>query len=146
MKTNNNKSQSLFLSELNKSSFWRLAVDGNKQKTSNTSTFKINNGQELPEYAYGHLAWTLREPHSLNYFRKTALDVFSKKLDSELTLEFLKEVNSSIFPGIDHLNFSTDHFVKGVERTFGLFDSKYEESILKRQNEILLWPKNIEVY
>lgn len=107
-----------YIEELNKETFWRLFVDGDKQKVSNNACGNIY-GQEIKESLYGHLLWALREPHGLDYLRKTAIKLFSEDLNKEPTLDFLKELNSSAFPAIDHLKLVKDQFAINCEHFFG---------------------------
>ena len=120
-----------YIEALNQSSFWRLFVDGFKQRSD------YDGVEGALEYKYGHLFWATREPTGLNKIRQAARKLFSKNLKADLTFEFIQELHKEAYPFEDYLRIDSNYVAKGNERRFGVVRDKKEATALYyRSDEI----------
>jgi len=117
MSKNNNKYIKQYTSALERQSYWRLFIDGGRQK----SDFKTPNTLgEFKEYQLGHLLWALREPNGLRLLKETAKKLYSaENINQELTFEFLATVQRLSYPFEDHLRLAKAYVTDNTPRMFG---------------------------
>ena len=62
-----------YTSALSQDSYWRLFVDGFRQRNGN---FTGKNAGNFEENELGHLLWASREPNNLNLLKNAALKLY----------------------------------------------------------------------
>ncbi len=105
-----------YLETLNRQDYWRLFIDGFRQKDTYESTNSLGGFRESQ---LGSLLWSLREPNGLDALKQTALELYSKDLEQELTFEFMDKILKSAYPFKDHLRLATSYVSTNGERMFG---------------------------
>ena len=119
-----------YLAALSQGNYWRLFVDGFRQK----SNYKTENTLgKFVESELGHLLWALREPNGLNRLKQTAFKLFNEQLNEELTFEFIQQVLESAYPFEDHLRLTTGYLLKEGERTFGYISKDEDREWIKNR-------------
>jgi hypothetical protein len=76
-----------YTSALSQDSYWRLFVDGFKQRNG---ILTGKNAGNFEENELGHLLWASREPNNLNLLKNAALKLYSNEsITEELSFEFI---------------------------------------------------------
>lgn len=113
--------------------FWRLFVDGYRQRASFASQ---NNLGEFEEFHLGHFLWATREPSGLNILRESAKKLFGEALCEDVTFEFLEELHQLSYPFEDHLRLAKG-YLKDGQRYFGYIEDVSEKEWIDARAEAL---------
>lgn len=128
---------SSYLESLNQQNFWRLFVDGARQKTSFTSMNKMGDFEEVQ---LGHFLWVTREPNGLNKLKEAAKELYTHNLNVDLSFKFIEDLHQKAYPFQDHLKYTTGHLKTG-SRFFGHINHTEQgineaKNIIKRAEEL----------
>jgi hypothetical protein len=105
-----------YLAALEKQNYWRLFVDGFRQRSSYGSE---DTKEGFNEFELGPLLWSLREPNGLKKLKETAIGLYSRDMNEELTFEFMDKLIKSVYPFEDHLRLATSYISTNGPRMFG---------------------------
>jgi hypothetical protein len=123
-----------YLAALEKQNYWRLFVDGFRQRSSYGSK---DTKEDFNEFELGPLLWSLREPNGLKKLKETAIRLYSRDMNEALTFEFMDKLIKSVYPFEDHLRLATSYISTNGPRMFGHITEPTEmEWILSRGKNI----------
>lgn len=110
-----------YRASLDQPNFWRLFVDGCKQKLTRETKKNLLSKYEAD---HGYVMWATREPDGLHCMRQSAKWLLSdEKLNQPVTFDLICELHKQAYPMKSHLLFSHDNMLNPGHE--GKYFSKY---------------------